>query len=486
MNAVKKVVARLLSSIGISLKGKGLSYLKDTSWVGIATSVEYGLSYILILLISRLLNAEGLGQYSFVLAFAGLFFIFSDWGMSPLMVKDLSRDFSQANKYISNIITFKGLLLISSLIVYLVTLMFLGRQDVFLALIIVGIISLAGRFSGFFKNILRIKHKAKPIALTLVLERFLAVIIGGFILWQYQSLNLFFIGLLASELIRLVVIYLFARKYFTYSFSFDWSFLKSLFVKGYPFIFIAVFAMVYVQLDTIMLSFMKGDVVTGWYNAAYKLINILNIITGVMLTFGAPLFSKLYKENKQQLRTLFEHLLKYSLLLLFPIVVGVQLLSSRIVEFVYSFNSPETALVFQILIIAQVFVFLTTISSSLVAYADKQHIFAKIAGLGAVINIVLNLLLIPKFSLYGAAIATLITYVLMFIITHLYIKKKIISFSLLKNISFAIMGSLALWFFIPMIIHLHLLFIIAISGLLYGGLFVAYELISHKLIKRTA
>lgn len=480
MNLLKTILTKL----SIPTQGVGFSYMKNTSWIGFATGIEYVLSYLLILIISRLLGAQGLGQYSFVFAFASFFFIFSDWGMSPLMVKDLSRDFSSANKYISNIITFKGLLLILSLLVYVVVLFFIGRQDVFLALILVGFISVSSKFSAFFKNILRIKHQAKPIAISLVLERVLAVIMGGFILWQYQSLNLLFVGLLCSELIRLSIVYFFARKHFTYSLSFDWSFLKSLFAKGYPFIFIAVFSMVYVQLDTIMLTFMKGDLVTGWYNASYKLINVLNIITVVLLTFGAPLFSKLYKENKEHLRKLFEHVLKYSLLLLFPIVVGVQFLSFRIVEFVYSFNSAETALVFQILIIAQVFVFLTAIMASFIAYSDKEKVFAKIAGLGAIINIVLNLLLIPKYSLYGAGTATLITYFVMFIIMYVYIQKKILAFSLFKNLAFALIGSLILFFFIPYIIHLHLFFIIMLSALVYGVLFVVYEIVSRKLFKR--
>jgi O-antigen/teichoic acid export membrane protein len=83
----------------------------------------------------------------------------------------------------------------------------------------------------------------------------------------------------------------------------------------------------------------------------------------------------------------------------------------------------ESFIAFKILIVAELFVFLTTIFGSFIAAIGKQKTFAKIGGLGAIINIILNLILIPKFSLYGAAFATLATYALMFICMFIFVRQ---------------------------------------------------------------
>lgn len=483
-NDFMNLVKTILTKLGIPTQGLGFSYMKNTGMVAIATAVENILSYIIILVLSRTLGAEGLGQYSFLFAFVGFFFIFSDWGMSPLMVRDLSRDFKDVDKYVSNILTFKTLLLLISFVVYAITIFFIGKNDLISALFVVGLLTLASSYGRFFKNILRVQHKAKTIAWSSIIERLVALLVGIVVLWLFRSLFLFVIVLFASQVIKTLILWLVAKKHFTYAFSLQWPFLKDLFKQGYPFILIVAFASVYVRIDTLFLSFMQGDVVTGWYNAAYKLINILNVIPMVLLTFGFPLFSKLYKTSKKNLQKLLEKLLYYSMVLLLPIVVGVMLLSSRIIEFVYDFQSPETALVFQILIIAQVFVFLTTLLSQFMAACDKQIQFAIIAGIGAGINILFNILLIPKYSLYGAAIATTITYALMFVIMYFYIQKNMLRFNFLKKLWLPLIASAGLWFLISYIIHLQLFLIVGASVLMYGSLLLFSEVIGHKLTKK--
>ena len=140
-----------------------------------------------------------------------------------------------------------------------------------------------------------------------------------------------------------------------------------------------------------------------------------------------------------------------------------------LIEFVYNFQSPETALVFQILIIAEVFVFLTAILSQFMAACDKQKQFAIIGGIGAIINVVLNILLIPKFSLYGAGIATTITYALMFILMYIYTRKNILKFNFFKRLWLPLLATIGLWFLISLVlINLNLVWIILISALAYG------------------
>ncbi len=402
-----------MEQLGIPTRGLEFDYIKNTGWVTASRIFGSIASYILIILLTRFLGVKGLGQYSFVFAFASFFFLFSDFGLNGLMIRDLARNKDKISTYASNIFNFKMLLLLISFIIFVITSFFV-KQELFFVLLIVGLSIFSSNVGGFFVNLLRVDVDGKNIALGLLLERSIALVLGAFVLFSFRSLLLFVVVLFFSQVIKGVFYYIKSRS-FNYSFSFDWPFILSLLKKSYPFFLVAVFATVYVRMDTVMLSFMKGDVVAGWYNAAYKLINAINILPTLILTFGFPTFSYLYKTSKKELKIFLQKLIKFSLFIMSFIIVIVFLSAKWILHFVYGITAVQSVISFKILVVAELFAFLSDIIGTLIAAADRQLLFAKIAGIGAFINLLLNFLLIPILSLYGAAIATGITYIFMFV-----------------------------------------------------------------------
>lgn len=454
---------------------KRSNFVKNTGFVGVAKVIENVLSYVIIVLISRYLGAEGLGQYSFIFAFVGVFFIFGDFGLSQLLIKDLSKDDSDIDKFISNVLSLKFVLLAICFLVYFVTLFFIGKNEIFLALVIAGLAQITSSLYSVFYGLSRVKHRGKIVSVATIMERVLTLIFSFYAIVIMKDLTLFVFGFLIAHLIRTTWLYLVNKKYFKFEFSINKKYLWSLLKKSYPFLLIASFAFVYVRIDTIILSFMQGDVVTGWYNAAYKLINVFNVIPAILLTFGFPMFAKLFHNNKIQARKLLEKIISYSVYLIFPIVIGVFLVGDRVLEFVYGFGSIESFVAFKILIIAEIFVFLTSILGQFIASADKQLVFAKIAGIGALINIVLNIILIPTYSLFGAGVATLITYFVMFVIMLFYVKKNLLSFKFFRNLIFPAIATFLMYLVLINILHLHLFLIVAICAVVYGAIIFIYK-----------
>jgi O-antigen/teichoic acid export membrane protein len=467
-----------------------LSYIKKNFYIKITLLISFAgvlgtvLSYFIVVLISRELGAEGLGQYSFIFAFAGVFFLFSDWGLSSMLIKDLSKNFSKINKYVSNIFSLKLILSLISLFIFLITIFFIGKENIILPLIIVGFLQLIRVFNNIFYSILRIKQSGKILAIVDLLERIIAFIGALIFLPIYKSLFSFVLVLFVSYSLHTLLLFFYSKNFFNLKFSLDFNFLLNLIKKGFPFLFIAVFSIIYIELDSIMLSFMKGDVVVGWYNSGYKLISILNMVPVLLLTFGFPIFSKFYQKNKKEFRNLFENILNISIIIMVPTIFGVLILGDRILEFIYNFNSIESFISFKILIFAQFFIFLTNIMGQLISSADKQIVFGKIAGVGAIINIILNFFLIPKYSLYGAAFATLITYIIMFIFMYFYIRKKLIKFNLFRYLILPFLLSVGMYFLIKTyLLNLHLILIILIGGLFYFLFFTIFMIIKLKFLK---
>lgn len=448
----------------MSLKKK---YLLNTGIVGISRIFENIFSYLIIVLITRNLGAEGLGQYSFLFSFVGLFFIFSDLGVTTMMVKDLSRDFSKADKYVSNVIILRLILGLASLLVYWIALQFVSK-DYVLSLYLVGLVYLAYVLRPPFAHLFRIKGKGYMLLIASVLERFLALFGAYLVFSKTSNLFYFILVLLFTYSVRLVFGIIFTRSYFKFSWKFDTSFLKKLVKLGYPFMLISLFSLVYVQMDTVMLSFFSGDEVVGWYQAGYKLITMLNVIPSLVMVFGFPLMSRLFVKNKTALVGFFEKILIYLFSFMLPVIVGVWFIGDRILTFIYGISAVESFLAFKILIVAELFVFLTIIMGQSISAADKQKIFMKIAGFGALVNVGLNFLLIPKWSLYGAGIATLITYVLMFLAMSYYIKSVLFKYSVLRNFMVPMAATLIMAYVITWISSWSVILVIFISGGVYG------------------
>lgn len=465
---MKKVILNWMEKLGIPTKGFGFDYIKNTGWMTGAKILESFISYIIIILISQFLGAEGLGQYSFLFSFVGLIFIFSDLGISTLLVKDLAKEPKKINKYVSNILSLKIVLSTIILALFLLIIPFIGKENLLISLIIVGIYQFTASIFVIPNNILIIKNKGKIISIANITERILSLI-GIIIIFSLGGKLIALVGiLLITMVIKIIINYLYAKEYFKYQFSLDFIFLKNILKLSFPFLLIAVFSTIYIQMDTIMLSFIKGDLVVGWYQAGYKLINIIGIFPGILLIFGFPAFARLYHDNKKMTRQLLERILQMGILFIFPAVAGVILLGGRIIEFIYSFQAIEANISFSILIFAEIFIFLTTILGSFIAAVNKQWIFAKIGAVGAIINIILNLLLIPKYSLYGAGIATLITYVVMFTIMTVYTYKKLLHFSFLKYLLAPIIGSGVMYMILRKILISNLIWLIIIGIVIYS------------------
>jgi len=450
-----------------------MSYVKNTLYVGIAKLVENIISYLIIVMISRSLGASGLGQYSFIFSFVGLFFILSSFGFGPLTVQYASKH-KNIDSFVSNVFALRFILNLISLVIFSIFVIFI-KKDLIVALILAGVQNLIGSLNSISISILRSKNSGKIIGLIQIFERTIALI-GAFItIFVFNSLELFILVLVVSSFFKFVLEFHFSSKYFKFS-SVNFSKFVDLLKKGFPFFLIASFAIIYVKIDSVMLAFFYSDSVVGWYNAPYKLITILNVFPVLLLTFGFPAFSSLFNESKVKLKALFSTIIYYCNLIIFPIIVGVWFVGDRVLEFIYGFGSYESFIAFRILIIAQLFVFLTTIMGQLIAAAGKQKVFAWIGGIGALVNVVLNLVLIPSYSLYGAGVATLVTYFLMFILMWIYIRKNFFKFRIrVPLISTLIMGMV-----LVNILHLHLVWIVLVCGGIYGLIFLILKINSIK------
>lgn len=174
-----------------------------------------------------------------------------------------------------------------------------------------------------------------------------------------------------------------------------------------PFAFIGVLYTIEYQADTVLLSYYADETAVGIYNAPLTLIMGLLYVARAYRDAIYPLMVRLYAGAQETLRVVYETSIKYLLLITLPIAIGTTLAAPQIISLIYRDRFAASVPVLQILIWAFVLLVLQIPSARLMIVAGRQHEVARLQALTLIVNLGLNLLLIPRLGAEGAAWARL-------------------------------------------------------------------------------
>lgn len=385
---------------------------KSTAFIFIGELSTRALSLGLVVAIAHYLGEIGLGAYAFAFAFTDLLLQFADLGIPNYLIKEIARNKARTSSYISETL---GLRLS---IVPLILLAGLAAAYLFqaksLETRIIIILATAGTAFNFLTEPLRsvyIAHERNAYYAALTIFERLLFTSGGLALLLTGQGLMPVLGLyLFSQIISFLTNLLVVRKNFVkFNISFNKASSTGLVKKALPFWLTNLFRTLYLRVDILILSAMKGFAVTGWYGAAYRLTESLTLIPLAVVTAIFPTMSQLHAQSKETLKALYGKAFYYLLLAAIPIAVGTTLVANRAIMFLYGQAFAPSIIALQLLIWAEALLFIHFIMGFLLNSIDKQHLFTIVTVIYAAANVALNLILIPRYSYVGAATAAIIT-----------------------------------------------------------------------------
>jgi PST family polysaccharide transporter len=191
----------------------------------------------------------------------------------------------------------------------------------------------------------------------------------------------------------------------------SWKLSIGLVRQGWPLILSGMAIMIYMRIDMVMLQVMRGDAAAGLYAAAIKVSEVWYFIPLAIVSSVSPAIMRA-KTNPllyySRLRTLFSGMILASL----TIGSAVALASSWIVKHLYSGAYSQSAPVLAVHVWASVFVFMGVAQSPWDISENLLRLSFYRTAAGAIANIAMNMVLIPRYSALGAAIATVVSYAL--------------------------------------------------------------------------
>jgi O-antigen/teichoic acid export membrane protein len=390
----------------------GKSITRNISIIFFGNLVSSLLGLIYFAYAARYFGAKDFGILSFAIAITSLLAILIDFGTNLLIIREVARDKSKISKMIGNSFIIKiafGLLAFGILTAYLRILSYNENIVIisYIMLISILICSIKGVFDSLYQAL------EKPVYLSIGNIANILLLLSGLYIAMLYRLNIiqFSYIYLFINLILLIYFAFSIRKYTKISYDFDPTYLKYMLKESWPFAITYAFVSIYVWTDSIMLSIFKGEIEVGYYNVAYRLVLALLIIPVGFNIAVYPILSRNYlvKNSRNLMNSIISKYFIIMLLLVFPIAIGTSLLADRIIFLIFGAEYFPSVIILQILIWSLVFTFMNAPFVKLFESINMQVLVMKITGISALINVVLNYFLIPKYSVIGASIATLIT-----------------------------------------------------------------------------
>jgi len=441
---------------------------KNTFWLFSGHTVSRLFKFFLIVYAARILGVVEYGSFSLALAIGAIAFMFSDIGLNALLIREFPKKETDPRKLISTSFYLKIILIFLSIAIALpLQVSFRHQISALIFWLVVGLY-IFDVFRDFFISIAGAEEKMQLQSFALIAEGIATTALGFFFLYHYGTVFSLVLAYVTGSGIGIVVGAFTVKQRLSGIFSFfDSLSAKRILAAAWPFAFAAVISASLIQIDIIMLGWLKDATAVGQYSVGSRIIQMLFIIP--MLVAGAifPSTSRLVFD-KERIATITQKAISFMMLIAVPITFGGIALSQRIISKVFGDAFLRGADSFSLLLFVMVMFSATIILDYLLLILNLQKKDMEYTAIAAGLNVILNLLFILRWGIIGAAAATAISQFVNLFLT-LRLAHKVVQFPLfpVKHAVLYIVAGIAMTVFIFLFWHISLWFLVPLSALFY-------------------
>lgn len=384
------------------------------------------LAFLYYVLLTRMLEIELFGIYSFAYSFTAVFMVFVDFGLNTVLVRDVAANKELKEKYTNNILSLKLILSLITLVLICVVSMLLGYSgNIILIIFLMGIVNAQTAIQDFFIALFSAVEKMQYEAIVRIVNKTLTVIVSYLVLKSGYKLlgvaNALIIVYLLSILLGFVFVFKIVPKL---KFVFDAVFFRQLLKVSVVVGLSMVINVVYLRFDVVLLSFFhRSNIEIAWYNAVIKLYEVGQAVPLLITGASLPILANLYQSARENLKFFLQKVIVISIIVSLFIVVGVFLFSDIIIKVIYGEKFLGAVPSLKITMSSCIFMFVNYLLLNFLIVVDRQKLSAIFMLVCFIFNIVFNLLLIPFNGYIGSSVARLCSEFLLFLCFLIYMRK---------------------------------------------------------------
>ncbi len=375
--------------------------------------------------VTRYLGPEQFGVLSYAQSFVGIFAALSSLGLNDIIIRELVKTQDEKDVILGSSF---GLQTIGSTVIMLILSISVLINDndelTNKIIIILGLLTFINSFNvitSYFHSVVKSKFFAITGLTGVIISALLKIYL---ILGDYTLI--YFVYVLAFDVIFLTIglIWFYIRtgsSLLTWRFS--WSVAISLLKDAWPLILSGIIVSIYMKIDQVMIKEFLGNSDVGQYSAAVRLSEAWYFIPTIICSslFPAIINAKIKDDDLYMSRL--QRLYNLMVVLGSIIIVPVLLFSDWMIQILYGEAFSESASVLNIHILGSVFVFLGVANQKWFISENFQAYNIICLGFGMIVNIILNILMIPQLGIMGAAYATLISQFVASVLAPVFFKK---------------------------------------------------------------
>ena len=465
-----------------SQQGPGHIILKNTVFITFGNIALKALTFLFNVYVVRRLGDNRFGQYSIVLAFVGLFQIFFELGMTQYVMREIARDRSRTQPLFWNLVAVRFLLAVLGVVGITFGAVIAGYSpELVLGIFIYTSGFLLSAFLVPLTTVLTANERLDYVTGLNVLGRCAFMVLGAIFLFSGWG----FVSLIVASLIKIPLqiglAAWVARRYLGARLSLrieprTWS---RLIRSSLPFGFISLALTVAMSIDTTMLSMYWPEDMVGWYNVAYNLVFSLMVFSRGFREAIVPSLSRTFVNDPVHVERWYHRSVKLIMVSSLPIAVGGMLVAFPLIQFLYTDEFLPSALALQMLIWDVPLLMFTSFCGNMTTVIGEERAAARIYGINAVANVLLNLYSIPRFGLVGASLVTVVTDFIGALQFHFLLRRKLN----LPNMTWVFLRTLLASFLMGVVVWLvdglHLVWVIGLGVLVYVGLVLGLRLLDE-------
>jgi len=375
--------------------------------------------------VARYLGPEQFGVYSYAAAFVALFGAIAKLGLDGIVVRDLVNHPDKRDIYLGTAFWLKLIGALLTLATLAIVVQFTSNDattNLYIFIIASGLI-----FQSFevVDSYFQFKVLSKYVSIAKLIQLALSSVLKLYFIFIQADLFWFVLVSLIDQ-ISLAFSLAFAywrQKIGSFFGRFSVGTAKAMLRNSWPLILSGIAVMLYMRIDQIMIKEMLGEREVGLYSAAVRLSEAWYFVPVIITTSLFPAIVNARKTDQELYNKRLQRLYSVIVWMAITIALPMTFLSNWVVELLYGVAYREAGPVLMIHIWAGVFVALGATSSSWLINENLQQIALYRTLSGAITNVILNLILIPNYGMVGAAIATVISYMIAGFVFDLFSNK---------------------------------------------------------------
>jgi O-antigen/teichoic acid export membrane protein len=362
-------------------------------------------------------GADEYGLYYALFNFSFLLNALLDVGITNYNNRNIAQNENLLTSQFSNIVGIKIILAGVYLLLTLAAAVVLGyRGESFFMLLVLGFNQILISFVLYLRSNISGLHYFKTDSIISVADRVIMIIISLILLsgniteGEYKIEWFIYTQTAGYAGTALIAFFIVLQKAGKFKLSWNPAFYLNILKRSWPFALLILLMMIYSRSDTIMMERLLKDraVQTGIYAQAFRILDAANMIGYLFAGLLLPLFSRMIKLNER-----INELVALSLSLILVVAVISSSVSFfygfEIMDLLYKDHIEESTEIFKVLMISFIFISIIHIFGTLLTANGNLKLLNQIAGIGVIMNIAVNLFIIPVYKAYGAAVVGLFT-----------------------------------------------------------------------------